>query len=134
MTHDQTYEDIKADVLAGMSGYAACQRHREDPLKWAKRISTDPDIVKAKASGEIKDRSTNTKPPDHYRRMPWVVDVLDNGMTRLGAAAKHNVSQPYVSRCVQKAQEAPTTPTPTTTTTTTPQPPSLATSQPSLDP
>lgn len=125
------YDSIKADVLAGMSGYAACTRHREDPLKWAKRLSTDPDIVKAKADGSIPDRSTNTKSPQHYRKMPCVIDVLDNGMTRSAAAAKHGVSQPYVTRCVQKAQAAPTTSAPAPQSTPQPAPAPSAPPQPS---
>jgi predicted DNA-binding protein (UPF0251 family) len=106
MDNNTTYSLIKADVLAGMSGYAACHNHGEDPLKWAKRLSMDPDIVAAKASGSIKDRATKRMPPSYFRALPFVVDVLDNGMTQSAAARKHGVSQPHVNASVKRAREA----------------------------
>lgn len=123
MTMNDVYTRIKSLVLAGMSGYAACRRLGEDPLKWSKQLSRDPDIVKAKVDGDIRELGRK-KPDRHYVEMPWVVDVMVNGMTQTAAAAKYGKPQPYVSLCVKRAkevlakdQEAPTpttTPTPTT--------------------
>lgn len=110
MTTQDTYNRIKGLVLAGMSGYAACRRAGEDPLKWSKQLSRDPDIVKAKAAGDIKERGRK-RPTWHYAEMPWVVDVLQNGLSQTAAAAKHGKPQPYISLCVKRAkaeQEAPT--------------------------
>lgn len=98
-----TYELIKADVLSGMSGYAAAQKRGVDSLKYAKILAADPDIVAAKAAGAIKDRAKWKTTPEHYRRLPHVVDVLDNGMTQAAAAKKHGVSQPLVNRHVKQA-------------------------------
>ena len=103
MTHDNTYKLIKADVLSGMSGYAAAQKRGVDSLKYAKILAADPDIVAAKAAGVVKDRAKWKKTPEHYRRLPHVVDVLDNGMTQAAAAKKHDVSQPLVNRHVKQA-------------------------------
>lgn len=103
MTQDNTYELIKADVLSGMSGYAAAQKRGVDSLKYAKILAADPDIVAAKAAGAIKDRAKWKTTPEHYRRLPHVVDVLDNGMTQAAAAKKHGVSQPLVNRHVKQA-------------------------------
>lgn len=103
MTQDNTYDLIKADVLAGMSGYAAAMRHGADSLKYAKRLASDPDIVAAKASGAMKDRAKWRHSPSHYRKLPHVVDVLDNGMTQSEAAEKYGISQPLVSRHVKQA-------------------------------
>lgn len=103
MTQDNTYELIKADVLSGMSGYAAAQKRGVDSLKYAKILAADPDIVAAKAAGAIKDRAKWRNTPEHYRRLPHVIDVLDNGMTQAEAAKKHGVSQPLVNRHVKQA-------------------------------
>ena len=103
MTQDNTYELIKVDVLSGMSGYAAAQKRGVDSLKYAKILAADPDIVAAKAAGVVKDRAKWRTTPDHYRRLPHVVDVLDNGMTQAAAAKKHGVSQPLVNRHVKQA-------------------------------
>ena len=103
MTQDNTYELIKADVLSGMSGYAAAQKRGVDSLKYAKILAADPDIVAAKAAGAIKDRAKWKNTPEHYRRLPHVIDVLDNGMTQAAAAKKHGVSQPLVNRHVKQA-------------------------------
>ena len=103
MTQDNTYELIKADVLSGMSGYAAAQKRGVDSLKYAKILAADPDIVAAKAAGVVKDRAKWKTTPEHYRRLPHVVDVLDHGMTQAAAAKKHGVSQPLVNRHVKQA-------------------------------
>lgn len=111
MTHDNTYELIKAEVLAGKSGYAASQKYGVDSLKYAKRLSTDNDIVNAKAEGTVKDRAKWKRSPDHYRHLPHVIDVLENGMTQTAAAAKHGVSQPLVNRHVKQALDGQPKPT-----------------------
>lgn len=103
MEKDNTYDLIKADVLAGMSGYAAAKRRGVHSLKYAPRLAVDPDIVAAKVAGTIRDRAKWRTTPEHYRRLPHVIDVLDNGMTQASAAAKHGVSQPLVNRHVKQA-------------------------------
>lgn len=115
MTHDQTYEDIKADVLGGMSGYAASKKRGLPSLKYANRLANDPDIVAAKEAGQIRHLAKRTKSDHDYRRRPHVIDVLDNGMTQAAAAAKHGVSQPLVARHIKLAlagASQPTTPQP----------------------
>jgi hypothetical protein len=103
MTENNTYELIKADVLSGMSGYAAARKRGVDSLKYAKLLAADPDILAAKAAGTVKDRAKWKTTPEHYRKLPHVVDVLDNGMTQAAAAEKHGVSQPLVNRHVKQA-------------------------------
>lgn len=97
------YTKIKGFVLAGMSGYAACRKFKEDPLKWSKQLSRDPDIVAAKAAGDIKELGRK-RPDTHYTTMPWVVDVMVNGMSQTAAAAKHGKPQSYISVCVKRAK------------------------------
>lgn len=101
------YPQIKALVLGGMSGYAACKQLREDPLRWAKRISEDPDIVKAKRDGLIPDKGSKKVGAEHYRSLPHVIDVLEHGMTQTEAAKKYGLSQPLVCKHVNKAREQP---------------------------
>lgn len=123
MHKDQTYEDIKAEVLGGMSGYAASKKRGLPSLTYANRLANDPDIVAAKASGQIKSLARRHKTQESFSRLPHVRAVLEQGMTQTAAAQKFGISQPIVSRHVRLAQaEAPTTsaPQPTTTPPTTP--------------
>lgn len=103
---EDVFERIKQLVLSGCSGYAACRKVGVDHMKYIKRISSDPDIVAAKASGAIKDLAKRRVTAEHYRALPHVVDVLDNGMSQTASAAKHGVSQPLVARHIAKAKDA----------------------------
>lgn len=114
MTHieEGAFERIKQLVLSGCSGYAACRKVGVDHMKYIKRIAADPDIVAAKASGAIKDLAKRRVSAEHYRNLPHVVDVLDNGMSQTASAAKHGVSQPLVARHIAKAKDAAPPPPP----------------------
>lgn len=110
------FQAVKDLVLQGVSGYAAAKQCGLDPLAVAKQLSRDPDIAAAKASGAIQTRIRRKANPTHYAKLPWVVDVLQNGMTQAAAAEKHGISQGRVSQTVRRAQEESAPPPP-------PQPP-----------
>lgn len=84
----ETYPDTAKAV--GYGNHAALHAALKD----------DPDIVAAKASGQLRSRAT--KGPEHYARKPYVQAVL-NGMTQVEAAAKFSVSQPLVGRHLKLA-------------------------------
>lgn len=93
----ETYPDTAKAV--GYGNHAALHAALKD----------DPDIVAAKANGQLRSRAT--KGPEHYARKPYVQAVL-NGMTQSEAAKKYGVSQPLVGRHLKMAAGA-TPPPPT---------------------
>jgi len=105
MTNTDNYTNIKAAVLSGMSGYAAARKYGVEPLSVAKRLSTDPDIVAAKAAGTVKSRAKRHKTTSHYLNLDYVKAVLEGGLSQTAAAAQFGKAQSQVAFGVKKARE-----------------------------
>ena len=117
---EQKLEQAKALILAGKTytDTAKAVGYGNHAALHA-ALKDDPDIVAAKANGQIRSRAT--KGPDLYARKPYVQAVL-NGMTQAEAAKKFGVSQPLVGRHLKMAAgAAPVAPT----TSITPPPPDV---------
>lgn len=109
---------LKAEVLAGKSIYAVSQAHGINPLTLSRALIKDPDIVKAKAAGVIRQRKGGAPAKKDYTKLPYVIDVIQHGMSTTAAAKKHGISQPVVWNKVKAAREhmeatKAATPTPT---------------------
>lgn len=116
---------LKAEVLTGKSIYAVSQAHKINPLTLSRALIKDPDIVKAKAAGVIRQRKGGAPAKKDYTKLPYVIDVIQHGMSTTAAAKKHGISQPVVWNKVKAAREymeatKAATPTPTPTPQSTP--------------
>jgi transposase-like protein len=99
-------------------------------------LRQDPDIVAAKAAGELRVRGRTKLSLEDCLADPAVADVITNGMSTNAAAAKHGISQPTLWAKVKRAKDLISPPkpkpAPTTITPTSPAKPQLVT--PTQDP
>ena len=104
-------EAMKAAILAGETYAAVGKRFNCDGRQVYRILVNDPDIVKAKAAGDLRPRSAKLT-AETALQDPAVADVILNGMTVNAAAKKHGIAQPVLWLRVSKVK-AQMNPTPT---------------------
>lgn len=117
-TNNYPITDIKAAVLKGDSYRKVADRYNVSGALIHKLLADDPDIVAAKASGKLRGARNGSRMSTargKYQDLPYVIDVIQHGMSTAAAAKKHGISQPVVWEKVRsvRAQMEAATPTPT---------------------
>lgn len=96
---------IKAAILAGETYKAVAERYGVFQPEVHTLLRHDPDIVAAKASGDLRARGRSKLTLDECLADPAVADVITNGMSTNAAAAKHGISQPALWTKVKRAKD-----------------------------
>lgn len=96
---------IKAAILAGETYKTVAERYGVFTPEVHTLLRRDPDIVAAKAAGELRVRGRGKLTLDECLADPAVADVINGGMSTNAAAAKHGISQPTLWAKVKRARD-----------------------------
>lgn len=96
---------IKAAILAGETYKAVAERYGVFQPEVHTLLRLDPDIVAAKAAGELRVRGRGKLTLEECLADPAVADVINGGMSTNAAAAKHGISQPTLWAKVKRAKD-----------------------------
>lgn len=106
---------IKAAILAGETYKVVAERYGVFQPEIHTLLRRDPDIVAAKAAGELRVRGRTKLTLEECLADPAVADVISHGMSTNAAAVKHGISQPTLWAKVKRAKDLiqpPTSPAP----------------------
>lgn len=112
--------EMKAAILSGQGYHKVGDRFGLSSALVHRLLRDDPDIVAAKANGTLRapKRPQGSLRKQDYLSLPYVIDVIERGMSTSAAARKHGISQSVVWTKVQAAKKTLSTapapqPTPT---------------------
>lgn len=100
-------EEMKAAILSGQGYHRVGDRFGLSSALVHRLLRDDPDIVAAKANGTLRapKRPQGSLRKQDYLSLPYVIDVIERGMSTSAAARKHGISQSVVWTKVQAAKK-----------------------------
>lgn len=99
--------EMRAAILSGEGYHKVGDRFGLSSALVHRLLRDDPDIVAAKANGTLRapKRPQESLRKQDYLSLPYVIDVIERGMSTSAAARKHGISQSVVWTKVQAAKK-----------------------------